>query len=123
MPGGSLRFFSILSLQSLALAAASAAKLALELILEFLELRGESLEHFKIGILLHRMVEQTDAKHKFLCVLVVHHSGLAHFVVDCGKVVVTAKIEIHHFGDFSVLCLNYVDVIGFSFFCHNALFL
>lgn len=110
--------------ESLFVAGAAAAELGADFVLEGLELGRELGKEFKVGVLFEHVVEESHCNYEFLGVLVFfEYAGSAHALCHGGEVMMSAEVEIHHFGHFTVLCFNHVEEVGLFFFVHNLLFI
>ncbi len=91
-----------------------------EFVLESVELSKEVLEESRLLVFLQSMVEEAYAKHELFSILV-----FADYVCGFGalnqrcQIVMSAEVEVHHFGHFSVFSFYYVEVIGFLYVIHS----
>ncbi len=91
-----------------------------DFVLESLELGSELGEELEVGVLFEHVVEKSHRYDKFLGVFVFfEYAGSAHALCHGGEVVMSAEVEIHHFGHFTVLSFNHVEEVGLFFFVHN----
>lgn len=104
------------------LLAATAAAIALEGMLEVVELSEEAGEESIVRILLQCMVHESESEDKLTGVFVAELLFLSGKFCKCGDVVVAAEVEVEHFLNLTVHYLGEVYVIGtflFVLITHN----
>ena len=110
------------SLNHLTCLLAATAAVALEGMLEVVELSEEAGEESIVRILLQRMVHEPESKNELTGVFVAELLFLSGKFCKCGDVVVAAEVEVEHFLDFTVHYLSEVYVVGtflFVLITHN----
>lgn len=81
---------------------------------------ANSAKSSRSGFFFKHVVEKSHRYDEFLGVFVFfEYAGSAHALCHGGEVVMSAEVEIHHFGHFTVLSFNHVEEVGLFFFVHN----